>query len=835
MDQTAANQSTRQFRKNSTKIAAQWRHGFSGLRFTKTLERQFQAESAPARNQHLLVCSLIGLVAGPWGAAPTEALMLPDLVGQLWPQRLAFTALALFLLVVIRLTPSAFRSPWLPELAISLVIMLMCSGIIIPSTSRSVTLTAAVHSADLIAATMFVGTLVRLRFWYSLGVSLVNLLAFATLIPHRSIEHGLILSSNFKVLLVAGLLVQVSSYLFEYRDRQRWLLAKQNDAHASELKEANRRLRDMSLRDGLTGLLNRRGFEEALSAAQQDTATQSSVLSLLVLDVDHFKRFNDFYGHPQGDRCLQQVSAILEAVARDHGGQAARIGGEEFAVVLPSSSTQQAQALASAIKTALGAAAIEHQASEVARHVTVSIGMAQGPVSITGARLVAAADAALYEAKRSGRNRAVVGEVLGEASGLKMEVRQASGSQSPGHAPYTVEDDAAALSAILANGVRWLRFPAHVEKHYQSIRSGHHQWRLPACILLSVLGFNVFAFLYEQGAPNATAWMQKNLTALNIAGLVLSLLLMARGWGRWKEALVAGAFSALALMGAYALSLDHSLVAYPTFMVLILIPMASCILAQQSPFHVFPSWAAVVIGYLGFTSAASGSIEVIVRNDIARILIVGGMFILLASYTLARAERRSYLLNGIQRGQRAALVERQKDLESLVSLDPLTGLHNRRHFDQALQALWNTAERGGTAVSLLILDIDFFKRYNDSLGHQAGDAALQKVAMALRQMAAGSEGCLAARLGGEEFALLVGGGEEAALKLGEAVCTQVRQCAIDHPDSDAAGILTVSVGVATMMPSTLLKPYDLMSMADRSLYQAKAAGRNGMAVAGRAP
>ena len=174
-----------------------------------------------------------------------------------------------------------------------------------------------------------------------------------------------------------------------------------------QLGDANRRLRVLAWQDGLTGVANRRRFDEALGQEYRRALRAGQSIALVMLDVDHFKRFNDTYGHLGGDACLQRIAAALVAHARRPADLPARYGGEEFAVLLPDTDIEGAQAFADGLQAALADLAIPHTAHPEGR-VTVSIGIAcTSPHSgDTGpAHLIEAADAALYRAKAGGRNR----------------------------------------------------------------------------------------------------------------------------------------------------------------------------------------------------------------------------------------------------------------------------------------------------------------------------------------------------------------------------------------------------------------------------------------------
>ncbi|MCI5075255.1 diguanylate cyclase [Oricola sp.] len=159
--------------------------------------------------------------------------------------------------------------------------------------------------------------------------------------------------------------------------------------------------------DGLTGVVNRRAFDEQLEREVARSRRNGEPVSLIMLDVDHFKAFNDFHGHPEGDACLKRVANILSSQMRRGSDMLARYGGEEFGVVLPDTDEDGALVFAETLRTAVEAAGIAHGASE-AGVVTASLGVATLPAGVTGlsaADLLKMADIALYGAKRNGRNR----------------------------------------------------------------------------------------------------------------------------------------------------------------------------------------------------------------------------------------------------------------------------------------------------------------------------------------------------------------------------------------------------------------------------------------------
>jgi diguanylate cyclase (GGDEF)-like protein len=174
--------------------------------------------------------------------------------------------------------------------------------------------------------------------------------------------------------------------------------------------QANRATRMQALRDGLTGLANRRCFNETIEREFRRATRYGQALSLIMMDIDLFKTFNDQYGHPAGDACLRAVSTAVQDALRRPGDLAARYGGEEIAVLLPGTDVAGAVQIVEDMQAAIRSLAIPHAASPYGV-VTLSAGVASwrpGRRIASWASLVEAADAALYAAKARGRNTFVI-------------------------------------------------------------------------------------------------------------------------------------------------------------------------------------------------------------------------------------------------------------------------------------------------------------------------------------------------------------------------------------------------------------------------------------------
>jgi diguanylate cyclase (GGDEF)-like protein len=180
----------------------------------------------------------------------------------------------------------------------------------------------------------------------------------------------------------------------------------------TSLKVAQTALEKMAIHDGLTGIVNRRGFDDKLSIEWSRSAREQKTFALLMIDVDHFKRYNDRYGHQAGDECLKQVASVIEQEARRPSDTAARYGGEEFAVILPLINELGALTVANRIMERIAQLKIPHIDNDGFGVITVSIGISSVMPDVKGEiskdDLIRTADRALYQAKEAGRNCAMV-------------------------------------------------------------------------------------------------------------------------------------------------------------------------------------------------------------------------------------------------------------------------------------------------------------------------------------------------------------------------------------------------------------------------------------------
>lgn len=238
---------------------------------------------------------------------------------------------------------------------------------------------------------------VGLTFFQSLGIALLiavftGALGFVMLAPAQLAEHG-----RLSVLLFFAVFVSaVGAWLRERAERDQFLL--------------RRMLHSRAMSDALTGIANRRGFEEHVAMALLQARRDRAPVVFAVLDIDHFKRYNDRYGHQAGDVALALIARAIDSKLRPPMDMVGRLGGEEFGLLLYDASPEKAQERLQRVAQAIAELRIEHAASPTAQYITVSMGAAGFDGQETAADLYRRADAALYAGKTSGRNRVELGE-----------------------------------------------------------------------------------------------------------------------------------------------------------------------------------------------------------------------------------------------------------------------------------------------------------------------------------------------------------------------------------------------------------------------------------------
>jgi diguanylate cyclase (GGDEF)-like protein len=379
------------------------------------------------------------------------------------------------------------------------------------------------------------------------------------------------------------------------------------------------------------------------------------------------------------------------------------------------------------------------------------------------------------------------------------------------------------------------RFPEEIEAAYQSETDRLREARMARTGLAGALLYAAFAISDCSMVPDVyqQAW------AIRFFGVIPLMLLCTVMFGRLKNLLLREVLLSVTLMAAgasltwiAALSRHPNAVHYHTGVTLIVL-FGNIVLNQRFRSALATSVGLVALYGLSLTQVAGMAGEVRFNNWLFCLAAVA--ISLIANFRMDQDQRRAYLARLREQQRNEELSHAVELLGRLSAEDALTRLANRREFDRRLGIEWNRARRDGHALGLVLIDVDCFKNYNDHYGHPAGDACLQKVADAL-QSAARRSGDLMARFGGEEFVALLPGTDAAdAAALAERMRRQVADLQIPHAASRVAAGVTVSLGVASLMPADAGQPPDLVAAADAALYRAKEQGRNRVAIAAAAP
>jgi diguanylate cyclase (GGDEF)-like protein len=813
--------------------------GLVWLRFPAALEAEFQAEHLEPRLKLLRNCGVIGIVAICIGSLQLRQLM-PDVADvalrSLW-WILAITGLSLLQMWA---TPQRWRRSWQAEAVTTLSILALNAGLLYDFVLSHID-TTFTHSAALVTSVLYACIGARLRFAWALTCSLITFGAFVVLVTGTTPLQEVIVTANAKLMALSYVFGLLVNYAFEHSERRNWLLRRLEQQQRAALKQASENLRRLSIQDSLTGLFNRRQFESDLDSAWSKATLASGPVGMLMLDVDFFKRYNDTYGHPAGDTCLIRVSQAIAKVAKGQDGIAARLGGEEFGLLLPGRTVDEAVAIGEALCRDVKSARIEHCASSVAPHVTVSIGAAHFWPAQGGGKqlLVDAADRALYQAKEAGRDRCCGGsaEALAEVAATAAakavdpttpcEPKLAAITES---APLPEQPESAYIQ-ILNGGFRKLRFPPQQESAFRSVNTEHRRKVLALTGVLGLVIYNIYTLSSRAMLPDVQGgvfmmqiWLSLTFMAVAVAAYFLRVSLF------WRETYFSMGTAVVGIMTAWVISQSQQLTAIAYSVCLVLIPMFSGVAARQPFWFTCVPALATCIAAMVFLRPV-GAVQTLVASDSVVMIATNTLFTLILAYTLEYGARKGWLLTQIERLQGEALQAASRRLHDLSVLDPLTGISNRRHFEDTFHRAWTEAEMNHRHIAVLVIDVDFFKLYNDGYGHPVGDRCLKQVAAIINETAYAGN-AFAARLGGEEFGiLLLDADKPQAVQMGECICAAVSLAGIEHRYSRVPGqsIVTVSVGSASLAVAKQMNWRALYAIADDALYQAKKDGRNRVA------
>lgn len=810
-----------------------WAQGFKFLRFAPPLEARYLQDKEAERLRLIRIGAIFTLLL-------TNCMLLPDWL--MVPDQFK-TALVLRLFVE---TPVVLLFLWClnhisremrERLVLLLALITGVIGVYLPVKSHD-----ALGPMYLIALSMillFNGGVVRLRFWMAMRVSVSVLAMFvygALAVDNPPVA---LMLSEALVMVSISIFTLFSSYRAEHEERANWLMQQQQSLLREEVEHTNRQLERLSRFDPLTELANRRYLDEFLKLAWSRAQHEGQHVALLMIDIDHFKAYNDCYGHAQGDGCIQRVAKAMTDCLRRPEGLIARYGGEEFVVVLPSTELADALAVAERLRQGVARENIEHMDSPVSRQVTLSIGVAclkADAPHTSAASLIACADAALYQAKSKGRNQ-VVG-LNRQVAAQPLSTHSAPAAAPEPAAPYDAER-AEVEHALSSIDHPWspLLFPDKLENQFQLDSAAERTRYFAICGLVAFFVFNGFVLTDYLLVPDVLGLALKVRLGLftPAAAAILAALWLARPWvlKNWPpmvvETLVQLSGVAAAGCMGYILSASHlpsSQLYHAGFMVVIvygnMVQRLRFWYALASSLMIYAVHIACVVMLPAFNPRLTLPLLALIGSAV--------VFSLMVTHALERDQRRRYLLNLTQNFVLKELGDVRSRLQRLSRMDALTGLYNRRYFQSYFENVWQRAQHDGSDVAIIMMDVDHFKNYNDRYGHQAGDVCLAKVAEAMRQCLR-QPGDLVARFGGEEFiAVLPKANLAMALAAAERVRLAIAALQIPHADSSAAAVVTASLGVASLAVQAGQVDASLIRSADDALYQAKREGRNRVAL-----
>lgn len=375
------------------------------LRFPDALEAEFQQDYCHRYRTHMQLAMFLGIVALLL-CGVVDPFWMPDVAEKLWSIRLSTVLPMLALLLLSRGRLGERRMQLLTVLGGATSVV----GLVAISLNAEEPFNHY-YSGAVTIVMLVVFVLSRLQFNWGITAAFIMLCSLSAgflIFGNASFQLWVI---NIFVAAISAIFALVGTFLIERSLRQNYLQARMLNFEKLGLEESNLRLQYLTAIDGLTQIANRRSLDASLLTEWQRALRKQEPLGVVMIDVDHFKLFNDTYGHQAGDDCLRDVAGALKGFARRPGDLAARYGGEEFVLVLTNATAEQASSVAERVRDYIVSLEIPNQRSSHG-HVTASFGVASfiptskhsGPEA-----LLLAADQALYHAKKNGRNRVSTG------------------------------------------------------------------------------------------------------------------------------------------------------------------------------------------------------------------------------------------------------------------------------------------------------------------------------------------------------------------------------------------------------------------------------------------
>ncbi|MDC5390925.1 GGDEF domain-containing protein [Acinetobacter baumannii] len=381
------------------------------------------------------------------------------------------------------------------------------------------------------------------------------------------------------------------------------------------------------------------------------------------------------------------------------------------------------------------------------------------------------------------------------------------------------------IDLLTTRGLNFVWFPKQLETIYrfQYQNGAAYEFRYRAPIILILYLFLSFGIYQVLPTDQVLSWLSYYswVGIIVLIAWILSFIKKLNQWFDYYVGIGSAAAVAITFILINVLENGQDNVLFHAAMMYAIVIIYGAV-GMRFYTAIIAGWVGGLVGIL-VSTYVKGDIDWTFLNRTYTFSSFLGMTL---AYATDRQHRENYLQNCMIELNRIELMQQAQQLSLLSQQDALTGLANRRYLDETLDNEWRRALRHETPLTIMMVDIDFFKPYNDSLGHLKGDQCLKDIATAISSIAARS-GDLVARYGGEEFLLLfpMTNAQQAQIQV-ERLMNAIKKIAIVHPCSSVSPYVTISAGVATTIPRLNDSISAFVSRADHALYQAKTNGRN---------
>jgi len=381
------------------------------------------------------------------------------------------------------------------------------------------------------------------------------------------------------------------------------------------------------------------------------------------------------------------------------------------------------------------------------------------------------------------------------------------------------------IDLLTTRGLNFVWFPKQLETIYrfQYQNGAAYEFRYRAPIILILYLFLSFGIYQVLPTDQVLSWLSYYswVGIIVLIAWILSFIKKLNQWFDYYVGIGSAAAVAITFILINVLENGQDNVLFHAAMMYAIVIIYGAV-GMRFYTAIIAGWVGGLVGIL-VSTYVKGDIDWTFLNRTYTFSSFLGMTL---AYATDRQHRENYLQNCMIELNRIELMQQAQQLSLLSQQDALTGLANRRYLDETLDNEWRRALRHETPLTIMMVDIDFFKPYNDTLGHLKGDQCLKDIATAISSIAARS-GDLVARYGGEEFLLLfpMTNAQQAQIQV-ERLMNAIKKIAIVHPCSSVSPYVTISVGVATTIPRLNDSISAFVSRADHALYQAKTNGRN---------